>query len=453
MLTPGVVEHAAEDAGGAARARHVRARDDRSAEGAADDPLAHAALRVHAAVARPARRSSRRHPRPGRRRGRSRDASTSSHGARAVRARDALSLLDQALAVGGGRPRRPAGASGFRRRRRSSNGSRCSRRSAARTSRARSSACTISLLAVTTSAASPTICSAPCATRSCKPTPRVGCPTTVRPRSASGSRRSPRRWAMPRSCAAIEVMGSAIVDIRGQAVADPRLVLEVAVVRIARREARIARGDTARPSRAPRTATCRRCTGAGGTAVFGTGRRTGVAVGAAPAVGRTRAGRTVLARRRRQGPSDDPPAPGAATPAGEAAPDRGEAAPVTPDKAVFALDDVIEAWPEALALLKAPVRAGIQDAQPIALENGIIVFGVPKIRFDAINDRFRKEAAAIKEAFAPRARRLAALHVAPPRLRRRRRPPPGDRGRSRRGGVRTGNTLDRARTRTATRGR
>ena len=37
----------------------------------------------------------------------------------------------------------------------------------------------------------------------------------------------------------IEVMGQAIVDIRGQAIADPRLVLEVAVVRIvARREAR-----------------------------------------------------------------------------------------------------------------------------------------------------------------------------------------------------------------------
>ncbi len=37
---------------------------------------------------------------------------------------------------------------------------------------------------------------------------------------------------------AIEILGDAIVDIRGQAVADPRLVLEVAVVRIARREAR-----------------------------------------------------------------------------------------------------------------------------------------------------------------------------------------------------------------------
>ncbi len=37
---------------------------------------------------------------------------------------------------------------------------------------------------------------------------------------------------------AIEILGDAIIDIRGQAVADPRLVLEVAVVRITRREAR-----------------------------------------------------------------------------------------------------------------------------------------------------------------------------------------------------------------------
>src|SRR5690606_35867060 len=33
---------------------------------------------------------------------------------------------------------------------------------------------------------------------------------------------------------AIEIMGQAIVDIRGQAVPDPRLVLEVALVRVAR---------------------------------------------------------------------------------------------------------------------------------------------------------------------------------------------------------------------------
>ena len=49
----------------------------------------------------------------------------------------------------------------------------------------------------------------------------------------------------------------------------------------------------------------------------------------------------------------------------------------------FTLDDVIEAWPEVLGVLKAPVRAAVQDAQPIALDDGVIVFGVPSRRKDA----------------------------------------------------------------------
>jgi len=68
----------------------------------------------------------------------------------------------------------------------------------------------------------------------------------------------------------------------------------------------------------------------------------------------------------------------------------------------FTLDDVIEAWPDVLGALKAPVRAAVQDAQPIALDAGVIVFGVSPRRKDAINERFRKEADAIKEAFSAR---------------------------------------------------
>ncbi len=107
-------------------------------------------------------------------------------------------------------------------------------------------------------------------------------------------------------------------------------------------------------------------------------------------------GGPMLARRARK------PAAPAPVGAADAAtiPDAPAPASDSTDTALFALDDVIEAWPRALDLLTPPTRAGIQDAQPIALENGIIVFGVPKIRFDAINERFRKEAAAIKEAFA-----------------------------------------------------
>ena len=63
---------------------------------------------------------------------------------------------------------------------------------------------------------------------------------------------------------------------------------------------------------------------------------------------------------------------------------------------------MIEAWPAVLDSLKAPLRAAIQHAQPIGVENGVVVFGVPRQRFDAINGRFRSDAEVIKEAFAAR---------------------------------------------------
>ena len=63
------------------------------------------------------------------------------------------------------------------------------------------------------------------------------------------------------------------------------------------------------------------------------------------------------------------------------------------------LDDVVAAWPEVLAAMKAPVRAAISVAQPVAVEDGdVVVFGVPEPEFRATNDRFRKEAEAVKAA-------------------------------------------------------
>jgi len=76
--------------------------------------------------------------------------------------------------------------------------------------------------------------------------------------------------------------------------------------------------------------------------------------------------------------------------------------PSAPSAVAFTLDDVIEAWPDVLGALKAPARAAVQDAQPIGIDAGVIVFGVPSVRKEAINERFRKEATAIKEAFAAR---------------------------------------------------
>jgi len=59
-------------------------------------------------------------------------------------------------------------------------------------------------------------------------------------------------------------------------------------------------------------------------------------------------------------------------------------------------------WPAVLDSLKPPLSATIREAQPIAIERGAIVFGAPRNRLDAINARFRSEAAPIKEALAAR---------------------------------------------------
>jgi DNA polymerase-3 subunit gamma/tau len=178
---------------------------------------------------------------------------------------------------------------------------------------------------------------------------------------------------------AIEILGQAIVDIRGQAVSDPRLVLEVALVRVVRREAR-----TPQESLLERVERLeQKLTNAPAVAA------------PAPVAPAPPANGAVLAPRQRPRPEAT-----AATAAVEEVVDA--AAPAPEASATFTLDDVIEAWPEVLNALKAPVRAAVQDAQPIALEDGVIVFGVPKRRKDAINERLRKEAPAIKDAFAAR---------------------------------------------------
>ena len=64
------------------------------------------------------------------------------------------------------------------------------------------------------------------------------------------------------------------------------------------------------------------------------------------------------------------------------------------------LDAVILAWSATLSALSPPVRAAIQDAQPIGVEGSMIIFGVRPVRLEAINKRFRADAATIKASLA-----------------------------------------------------
>ena len=202
----------------------------------------------------------------------------------------------------------------------------------------------------------------------------------------------------------IEVLGQAIVDIRGQAIADPRLVLEVAVVRLARREAR-----TREETLLDRVERLERQLAGGATAPAPPSVAAPVAAAPPPEPERKQSSGPMLTAR---APAPKPAAETAAAQPPSPDDPPAAAAPSAPAAAVD-LDEVILAWPAALDALKPPVRATVLQAQPIGVEDGVIVFGAPRNRFDAINARFRSEASAIKDALAARLGVQARILVRP----------------------------------------
>ncbi|MGH9025004.1 MAG: hypothetical protein ACRDWD_02650, partial [Acidimicrobiia bacterium] len=64
------------------------------------------------------------------------------------------------------------------------------------------------------------------------------------------------------------------------------------------------------------------------------------------------------------------------------------------------IDDVVVAWAGALDALPVPVRRSVQEAQPLRLDGDVIVFGVPPHFLDRARTRFRQEADAIRAALA-----------------------------------------------------
>jgi DNA polymerase-3 subunit gamma/tau len=207
---------------------------------------------------------------------------------------------------------------------------------------------------------------------------------------------------------AIEMLGQTIVDVRGPSAPDPRLILEVAIVRLARRESR-----TSLEALLDRVERLEKQLADGATAAappsFGS-----------PGVSRAR---PVAAPTAQPVAEPEPPATegggggphlGSRSPTRRSAPKSPEAATAPASEAQAAapavttgvvdrpldLDDVILAWSATLSSLTPPVRAAIQDAQPIAVEGNTIIFGVRPVRLEAINKRFRQEADAIKASLA-----------------------------------------------------
>ena len=95
----------------------------------------------------------------------------------------------------------------------------------------------------------------------------------------------------------------------------------------------------------------------------------------------------------------------------------------SPAVVTFELDDVIVAWAGVLDALPRSLRASIQEAQPVAVDGNVIVFGVARSHIDTVRPKFQRNADAIREAFIARLGGSAAVQVHPPRVGRRARVP------------------------------
>lgn len=259
----------------------------------------------------------------------------------------------------------------------------------------------------------------------------------------------------------LETLGQAVVDMRGTDAADPRLVLEIALLRLARR-------DIGPPlqSLADRVDRLERAADQGG----GTARPVAPAPPAVPGPGVSQpdavaAAREQLEKIEREVGRENPPAPEASepaapeptppdatvppaeSPASEAEPPSGPAtarralggvrrdSPSAPPAAVAApvpappvaapapeaepssapvdIDEVILAWPTTLAGLPIATRSSVQEAQPLRMEGDVVVFGVPPRVIEAARPRFQREADAIRGSLAAQVGRKLRFKIVP----------------------------------------
>jgi DNA polymerase III subunit gamma/tau len=191
----------------------------------------------------------------------------------------------------------------------------------------------------------------------------------------------------------LETLGQAVVDMRGTDAADPRLVLEIALVRLARRDAgppiqalaervdrlekQLVGGATAAP---PARASASPATEA----------ESSTRPGPAKTIGARRRERAALPVEAEPEPAEPEPAPPPPPPQ-----DAADAPPVD-------LDDVIVAWSDLLGELPPATKAAAQEAQPLSVDENVITFGVPPGLLPSARPRFHKEADTIRDALSSR---------------------------------------------------
>jgi DNA polymerase III subunit gamma/tau len=200
----------------------------------------------------------------------------------------------------------------------------------------------------------------------------------------------------------LETLGQAVVDMRGTDAADPRLVLEIALVRLTRREVGPPiQTVMERIEKLEQTVAGQRATGSGTRPE-------------PPAAPESRApGVTVGALRKRRPPDSAPPAdaepeavadapdPVPAAPKEETEPKtKAEAAPAEAGPPTVDVDDVILAWATVLPELSVATRSAVQEAQPLSVDGDVVTFGVSPRLIEAARPRFRREANTIRDALS-----------------------------------------------------
>jgi DNA polymerase III subunit gamma/tau len=185
----------------------------------------------------------------------------------------------------------------------------------------------------------------------------------------------------------LETIGQAVVDMRGTDAADPRLVLEIALVRLTRRDAGPPLQTIVERVERLERALAEQRDGGGEPGAPRAPRAPGATVGAL----------------RKRAPKVAPPPPES-----EEAPQAPkDAQATTEDPAPRAaskidVDDVILAWAAVLPELPVATRSAVQEAQPLSVEGDVVTFGVSPRLIEAAKPRFRREADAIRNALSQR---------------------------------------------------
>ncbi|HZQ76845.1 MAG TPA: DNA polymerase III subunit gamma/tau [Acidimicrobiia bacterium] len=214
---------------------------------------------------------------------------------------------------------------------------------------------------------------------------------------------------------ALETLGEAAIEIRRAP--DPRLVLEVTLVRLARRDVSTIEALAERLARLERALQDLRQ----GAPVAPHAASSDVAV--SPSRPATRPGpQAALGALRKSpplsasapGPPASPPAPPASPPAPPASPPAvpGPAPePAAVEGAALTLDDVIVAWAKAVEGFRPRLKAMAKEAHPIGVEGDTVVVGLPP-RFEKVHlPTITGEAATVTAALSDLLGRVVRINV------------------------------------------